>query len=44
MSHNVACSDAEEEKNYSTESFEIREEICMFTNVSFAEMAGEFLV
>lgn len=36
MSHNIAYTDAEEEKNYSTESFEIREAICMFTNVSFA--------
>lgn len=36
MSHNTAYNDAEEEKNYSSESIEIRQAICMFTNVSFA--------
>lgn len=36
MSHNVAYTEAEEEKNYSTESFEIREEIYVFTSVSLA--------
>lgn len=36
MSHNVAWTDAEKEKNYSTKGLEIKEEICMFTNVSFA--------